>query len=175
MHQELAVSQKSQSKLSLTPASSSKVSKRVEAECKMAVLTACSNVPLAFHDRLSPMIREVFSDSDVAANYHSASTKATCILNLAVAPAFKIELIENMKLHPFSISVDGSNDTGLLKMNPLTVRIFDVNLDRIVTRFLDMCSASSATAENLYNTFDMKLQELLDSVKSREFLHFCWC
>ena len=31
---------------------------------------------------------------------------------------------------PFSIMLDGSNDTGLQKMYPVTVRIFGVNLDK---------------------------------------------
>ena len=38
----------------------------------------------------------------------------------------------------FSIAVDVSNDTGLVKMNPLTVRLYDVSEGSIVTRFLDM-------------------------------------
>jgi len=46
------------------------------AELKMAVLTASFNVPVAFHDRLSPTIRKVFPDSKLALKYHSASTKA---------------------------------------------------------------------------------------------------
>ena len=37
------------------------------------------------------------------------------MLNLAIAPMFKEDLIESMKVHPFSISVDGSNDNGLKK------------------------------------------------------------
>ena len=36
-------------------------------------------------------------------------------------------LIENMKNGPYSLSVDGSNDTGVEKLTPLTVRIFNVN------------------------------------------------
>lgn len=52
----------------------------------MAVLTASCNIPLAYHDRLSPNIRAVFPDSKIASGYRSTSTKATCILNLAVAP-----------------------------------------------------------------------------------------
>ena len=51
--------------------------KRTEAELQLAVLTASCNVPLAFHDRLSPMIRKIFPDSKLASKYHSASTKAT--------------------------------------------------------------------------------------------------
>ena len=32
-----------------------------------------------------------------------------------------------MKNGPYALSVDASNDTGLQKMNPVTVRIYDVN------------------------------------------------
>ena len=85
------------------------------------------------------------------------------MLNLAVAPMLKQDLIERMKIHPFSISIDGSNDAGLKKMNPTTVRIFDSKENRVVTQFLDMCTTSSATAECLFDTLDKKLEELLQS------------
>ena len=84
----------------------------------MAVLTASCNVPLAFHDQLSPTLRSIFPDLKIAAKYHSASTKATCILNLAIAPSLKMDLIETVKAHPFWISINGSNDTGLEKSEP---------------------------------------------------------
>ena len=115
----------------------------------MAVLTAGSNVPLAFHDHLSPTIRKVFPDSKIASKYHSASTKATCMLNEAVAPALLEDLLESMKRHPFSISVDGSNDSDLAKMNPITVRLYDLNSNKVVTRFVDMCTSSSSTAAGI--------------------------
>ena len=44
-----------------------------------------------------------------------------------------------MKNAPYSLATDGSNDNGLKKMNPLTVQIYDVNLKRVKTSFLDMC------------------------------------
>ena len=77
-----------------------------------------------------------------------------CMLNLAIAPSLKKDLIEKMKLHPFSASIDCSNDTGLTKMNPLTVRIFDINCGQVVTQFLDMCTTSNATAAAIYDTMD---------------------
>ena len=67
--------------------------KRTEAKVRMAVLTASGNVPFAFHDQLSPAIRSSFPDSKIAVKYHSASTKAMCILNLAIAPSLKKDLI----------------------------------------------------------------------------------
>lgn len=55
---------------------------------------------------------------------HQKSTKTTCIVNRALKPYFRSKLVAEMKEKPYSIVIDGSNDTGLLKMNPLTVRLF---------------------------------------------------
>ena len=54
-HLEQAKSLKSQSRLSFSSQAQDDM-KRTEAELQMAVLTASANVPLAIHDRLSPMI-----------------------------------------------------------------------------------------------------------------------
>ncbi len=81
--------------------------------------------------------------------YACARTKTAAILNNAVAPAFK--RISN----PFSILIDGSNDSGLDKMNPITVKIFDTSRDKVQSRFLDMCltnDARAATAEEIFCT-----------------------
>ena len=163
-HQDRAISLKSQSKLNFgMPNSDREVTMRTEAEVRMAVLTASCNIPLAFHDKLSPALRSAFCDSKIASKYHSASIKAMCMLNIAVAPTLIQDLLENMKCHPFSLSVDGSNDTGIDKMNPLTIRIFDVNSGRVVTQFLDMCTSVSSTSEALYAVIDGRLSELLVS------------
>ena len=47
-----------------------------------------------------------------------------------------------MKTSPFSVAVDGSNETGMSKMNPITVRLYDPNYGRVKTLFLDMCTTS---------------------------------
>lgn len=88
----------------------------------MSLLLAQHNVPLALADHLSPLICDVF-DGEVAKGYACAKTKTTCILNRAVTPQFREELVSLMQQAPYSLSVDGSNDTGL---NPLTVRVYDV-------------------------------------------------
>ena len=102
-------------------------------------------------------------DSKIASKYHSASTKATCMLNEAVAPMLLHDLVERMKVQPFSLSVDGSNDSGLEKMNPVTIRLFDLAQNSIVTRFLDMCTSTSGTAEGVFTVIDNKMKELLQS------------
>ncbi|KAK3698610.1 hypothetical protein QZH41_014592, partial [Actinostola sp. cb2023] len=63
-------------------------------------------------------------------------------------------LVEQMKMLPYSLATDGSNDNGLKKLNPLTVRIYDVNLGKVTTRFLDMCLSTGGTAEQLFTTID---------------------
>ena len=58
-------------------------------EVKMASLGARTNLQIALHDNLSFALRSIFSDSKVKAHYYSASTKAMCMLNGAVAPSLK--------------------------------------------------------------------------------------
>lgn len=84
------------------------IGNRIVAELKIAVLTASSNIPMAFHDMLSPTLSKVFPDSEIACKYHSASTKATCMLNLAVAPI----LVENLQhiRFPYQRTVQTTQD-----------------------------------------------------------------
>ena len=129
----------------------------------MAVVAAASNIPLslAFHDRLSSTIRSIFPDSKLTSKYHSALTKATYMLNGAIAPTLKGKLLNRMKVQPFSICTDGSNDRELQIMNPVTVRIYDDVKGHILTQFLDMYLSSSSTAADLYKVIDGKLAQLL--------------
>ena len=54
----------------------------------------------------------------------------------------------------FSIILDGSNDTGLQKMCPVTVRIFDVNFNRIMKKFFDINFLEGTDAPTAANMFD---------------------
>jgi len=42
-------------------------------------------------------------------------------------PYCQQQLVQKMKDTPFCLSIDGSNDNGTEKMNPMTVKIFDLN------------------------------------------------
>lgn len=68
-----------------------------------------------------------------------------------------------MKNGPYSLSVDGSNDTGVEKLNPLTVRILDVNRRQVVTQLLDMCTTSGrdcGTASAIFQKIDSVLTSM---------------
>ena len=49
---------------------------------------------------------------------------------------------------------DASNDAGLSKMNPLTVRIFDINQKVISQKFLDLCLTKGLDASKPKEIFD---------------------
>lgn len=97
------------------------------------------NIPISFADQLSPLLRNIFPDSEIAKSFAAASTKKICIINGALAPSFKRSLVDSIKTHPFSIAIDGTNVSGTEKMKPINVRVFDPNEGRIRTQFLDMC------------------------------------
>ena len=59
-----------------------------------------------------------------------------------------------------TITNDGSNDTGLFKINLITVRMFDISHEKVDMWFLDMCSttgASSATAGVIFSQMDQMM------------------
>lgn len=71
------------------------------------------NIPLAFADHLAQTLRECFKDSKTVQDYKCARTKSSCIVNGALAPYFMDELVEKMKMAPYTLITDGSNDTGI--------------------------------------------------------------
>ena len=80
-----------------------------------------------------------------------------------------------MKNGPYSLSTDGSNDTGVEKLNPLTVRIFDVNRQQVTTQLLDMCPTSGrecGTASAIFHKIDSSFAQLRYSLGK---LRWFWC
>ena len=67
------------------------------------------------------------------------------------------------ELHPFSLLIDGSNDTGMEKLNPLTVKIFDDQKGQVTTHLLDMCTTTGrdcGTATAIFRKMDEVLCKL---------------
>lgn len=137
--------------------------KTKRAEVKMAVVLAQHNIPLAIMDHLSPLFHDIFPDSRIAKGFSAARTKTTCIVNMALRPHFESVLVAHMKEYPFALAIDGSNDNGLQKMNPLTIRIFDYDSGLVSTKFLDMCLTSGSDAGTANKIF----QAMEDALTSR--------
>ena len=71
---------------------------------------------------LTLLFRDIFPDSDIAKRYASQQMKTACLINGAIAPFYCQKLVNTMKTTAFSLAIDGSSDTGIEKMSPLTIR-----------------------------------------------------
>ena len=121
------------------------------------MLLAENNIPLTFADKLNSLLPNILPDSKIGKEYKMGKTKASCILNGSLAPHFLQETVRITKNDLYSLSTDGLNDTGLEKMNALTVRLYDSSKSRGDTRFLDMCCTTgqnSGTAATIFQNID---------------------
>ena len=82
----------------------------------------------------------------IASTIACRRTKTSCIINDAFAPSLLLSVLDILKTQPFSLSVDGSNDARLKKMNPLAVKYFDIDRQRVVFNLLDMCTTTGESA-----------------------------
>ena len=74
------------------------------------------------------------------------------------ANANRSRLVEQMKKGQFSLAADGSNDEGLVKLNPFLIRLFDDGLDYVNVQLLDMCCSKSGTAEILFENISIAIR-----------------
>ena len=56
---------------------------------KVANFMVEHNIPFSVSDHLTPLLRDIFSDSDIAKGYASCRTKTTNKVNIAIAPYFQ--------------------------------------------------------------------------------------
>ena len=99
------------------------------------------NLPLATSDHLGPLFRSAFPDSDIAKQYSCGCAKTCAIVNKAMVPHCHDYVVQHCQQHPFSLGIDGSSDTDVEKMNPMTVRNFDMDRSKTVTTdFYNMCA-----------------------------------
>ena len=130
-----------------------------KAEIKFTGLLTEHNFPIAAVDYLSALVKECFPDSKIVQSYSCAKTKTFCILNRAIYLDLQQSLMGEMKVSIFSLSTDVINDQNLVKMNPVTVRIYDVNHHKVVTKFLDMCLSKSSTSAGIFSSTDLVMSK----------------
>ena len=131
----------------------------IQAEVKMAMMIVHHNTFFNLSDHLTRLVNSEFQGSAAAENF--GRTKTSAIIN-CLGNEFKAELVEDMKKFPFSFMIDGSNDTAIAKMYPITVRIYDVNFNRVMTKFFDMNlieGSTSGTAATIFQHVDALFQK----------------
>ena len=128
---------------------------KMKAEVMVTNFIVQHNLPLATSDHLGPLFKEVFPDSNIAQSYASGRTKTSAILNEAIAPKCHQYIVNHCKEHPYNVGTDGSNDTRTEKMNPVSIRIFDINRSKTVTNhFFDMCLTQGEHSAKAYKIFE---------------------
>ena len=159
-HKANAESSKKQSSVtSFLTSNDSNLDKQVlNAEVMVTNFLVQHNITLLTVDHLTLLFKGAFPGSKIAKKYASRLTKTTAIINKSFAPHCLDYIVEHCKSHPYSVATDSSNDTGIEKMNPICVKIFDINrLKTVTTRFVDMCLTSGAngsTAEGIFTAID---------------------
>ena len=131
----------------------------LNAEIKMVLLIVHHNTFFNLSDHLTQYVKGDFKESKATKNFSCGRTKTAAIIN-CIGDDIKQELVKDMSQSPFSIMVDGSNDAGLEKMFPICVRIFDVNFNRIMTKFFDMNmleGRDASTAEHMFTSIENQL------------------
>ena len=126
----------------------------LNAKIKIALLIVHHNTFFNLSDHLTQYVKGEFKDSKAAKNFSCGRTKTAAIIS-CIGDDMEQELVKDMSQSPFSIMVDGSNDAGLEKMFPICVRIFDINFNRIMTKFLDMNmleGRDASTAEHMFTS-----------------------
>ena len=97
------------------------------------------NLPLAMSDHFGPLFRSAFPDSNIAKEYSSGCTKTCTIINKAMGPHCHEYIGQHCLQHPFSLGIDDSSDRELEKMNPMTMRIFDISRSKTVITHFYVC------------------------------------
>ena len=156
---------KKQSRLpsSFTGEKTSKQQKGLYAEVMVSNITVQHNLSISAADHLGQLFKNIFPDSQIASSYACSKTKTFCIINKAFQPYYHKQTIDYCKNHPFTVGHDGSNDTGVQKMNPIAVRIFDINQSKTVSEyFYSMCLTDGENAGRAYNNFE-KIDSIFQS------------
>lgn len=109
--------------------------KVIDAEVKFIRFLLEHNLPIAVSDHAGPLFQSMFPDSRIAHYYGCARTKTTSIINRALGPEFSRTVIQLAQDHPFTLSLDGSNDKEEQKLITLTVRVFDNDLGLVESKF----------------------------------------
>ncbi|XP_028436259.1 uncharacterized protein LOC114557123 isoform X2 [Perca flavescens] len=140
------------------------------AEVKVAIAMVQHNVSFAVADHFSPVYRECFKDSPTAQNFKSFSTKTTSIINQAVAPHYRNELVMKMRENPFTPVTDGSNDTD--EKQPRFRRLTEVCLLNLQATFPVFSTLNLLLQRGKASIFQLYEEQLTQAIEIHQETQF---
>ncbi|XP_018800383.1 PREDICTED: uncharacterized protein LOC108975974, partial [Bactrocera latifrons] len=112
------------------------------------------NVALTVVDHLIPLLKEIVPDSEIIKNVDLGRKKCTSIIKNVVAKEEKDNLVNKLKVNPFSVMIDESTDIGLNKHMCILARFYDEEKGRVMVKLLDLLPiGADCTADALNKTF----------------------
>jgi len=122
----------------------------VNAEALFTCFLLEHNLAVAVADHAGHLFRKMFPDAIIANNYASARTKTGAIIG-EMSTIVKSEIFSSLRVMPFSISTDGSND--LTKIYPFVTRYFDNSRGMSLPKVLAIPNCSgNCTGKYIFET-----------------------
>lgn len=127
------------------------------AEVLFAEFISEHNLAFSLSNHFTHLAPTMFPDSSIAKAFSSARTKTTCIVKGALSSHFMDPVVDLCRHNPFAILCDEGNDNED-KNFAILVNLWDQNLRKPVTHFLDMPVCNTGTGEKLFNLIDESLK-----------------
>ena len=131
------------------------------AEVKFAQFVAEHNLPFSVADHFTKLAKQLFPDSDIAGKFTSGRMKTTMIVKKALAPRLDANVVQLYENHKCSLLTDESNDQCGEKTLTILVKVFNPEIARAVTRFVDIPICNIGTGANIFETIDNCFRYLL--------------
>ncbi|XP_076049531.1 protein FAM200B-like [Oratosquilla oratoria] len=120
------------------------------AEIKLASVLAAHNLPFEVMDHLSEVLRDIFSDSNIAQEFAVKRTKTTEVVTNVIGKSYKEQLAHKLRETKFSVLADESTDVGSIKTSCVVVRFFDHDTGCVESKFWELCEIyNTANSENV--------------------------
>jgi len=134
----------------------------LNAEILWCLNVVSNNFSFRSSDNVTQLFQKMFPDSDVAKSFSIGRSKIAYSITHGLAPYFSETLLKYIAQSPaYVICFDESlNKVTQECQMDLHVRYFDINTDKVVTRYLSSSSLGHATAKQLRENFDHHLLKL---------------
>ena len=135
----------------------------LSAEIIWAIKTVVSHYSCSSSANTNTLFQKMFPDSEIAKKFSCGETKCSYLIQFGLAPYFKADLASKIQ-KPGTILVV-SFDESLNKVlqeeqMDLLLRFWDVELNRVVTRYYDSVFLGHTRAEDLLGKFKSGLSKL---------------
>ncbi|CAH0551284.1 unnamed protein product [Brassicogethes aeneus] len=136
--------------------------KRLKDQTKRAELKLCAflvehNLAIKLMDHLTPLLKNIFPDSEIAKNITGGRTKAKGVILNILREISHAEIIQDMKKYPFSLIIDETTDISTKKSLAVVVRYCKNGV--VHDKFLTLIEVQSCTASDLFAAIKKELDD----------------